>query len=79
MSRDVLDVLALMSSGTVSSGFVSFSASPSESYEFDSNDEMLFVSVVAAGDPPHSVFSLSQLSHINFPLPGLRPSVTGFL
>ena len=79
MPPDVLDELTLISPGNVSSGSVSFSASPSESCEYDSNDEMLFVSVVTPGDPPHSVFSLSQLSHNNFPLPDLRPSVTAFL
>ena len=57
MSLDVLDVLALLLSAFLSSGFVSFSASPSESCGYDSNNEMLFVSVVTAGDPPHSVFS----------------------
>lgn len=76
---DILDVLALKSLGNVSSGSVSFLASPSEFYEYDSNNEMLFVSVVTTRDPPHSIFSLSQLSHTNFPLPDLRPSVTAFL
>ena len=57
MSLDVLDVLALLLTAFLSSGFVSFSASPSESCGYDSNNEMLFVSVVTAGDPPHRVFS----------------------
>ena len=57
MSLDVLDVSALLLTAFLSSGFVSFSASPSESCGYDSNNEMLFVSVVTAGDPPHSVFS----------------------
>ena len=57
MSLDVLDVLALLLTAFLSSGFVSFSTSPSESCGYDSNNEMLFVSVVTAGDPPHSVFS----------------------
>ena len=57
MSLDVLDVLALLLTAFLSSGFVSFSASPSESCEYDSNNEMLFISVVTAGDPPHSALS----------------------
>ena len=57
MSLDVLDVLALLLTAFLSSGFVSFSASPSESCEYDSNNEMLFISVVTAGDPPYSALS----------------------
>ena len=58
MSLDVLDVLALLLTAFLSSGFVSFSASPSESCEYDSDNEMLFASAVTtAGDPPHSPFS----------------------
>ena len=56
---DILDVLALKSLGNVSSGSASFSASPSESCEYDSDNEMLFVSAVTAGDPPYSAFSAS--------------------
>lgn len=59
MSLDVIDVLALLLTVFLSSGFVSFSASPSESCEYDSDNEMLFVSAVTAGDPPHSAFSAS--------------------
>ena len=76
VSLDVFDVLALILSGFISSGSVSFSASPSETGEYDSHDEMLFVSLVTAGDPPHGAFIVSQLLHTNFPLPDLHPSVT---
>ena len=62
----MFDVLALISSGTVSSGSDSFLVSPSDSCKDGLNNEMLFVNEVMTRDPPHIVSSVFQLSNTTF-------------